>query len=241
MRRLSVVFALCLLAATLAGCAGTSKKKPSGPMPTGFASADAKNVHDFLVKYPGVVMSGDVKANLRLYADGARIVPFVANVVRPVRGSELSERLPGILAAEREAGLRIEFVEPMQIEAKGENASARVVAKLAWKEQGKPKQAVMNCFFALVRDERLTWKIKEAHAEPVKADFSLPPKAPAKKPLPPREPRREKLVIKGEPEPKSAPQPAPQAQQPAPPAPQDTEPAGQPDGQPTEKAPQPLF
>ncbi len=241
MRRLAVVVALCLLCAALAGCAGTSKKKPSGPKPTGFASADAKNVHDFLVKYPGVVMGGDVKANLRLYADGARIVPFVSNVVRPVRGSELSERLPGILAAEREAGLRIEFVEPMQIEAKGENASARVVAKLAWKEQGKPKQAVMNCYFALVRDERLTWKIKEAHAEPMQADFSLPPKAPAKKPLPPREPRREKLVIKGEPEQKPAPKPAPQAPQPAPPAPQDTGPAGQPDGQPTEKAPQPLF
>lgn len=241
MRRLVLALVLCALAAAFAGCAGTQKKKAADPKSSGFSSADAKNVHDFMVKYPGVVMSGDVKANLRLYADGAKIVPFLSNIVRPVRASELPERLPGILAAEREAKLQIAFVEPMQVEAKGESASVRVVAKLAWQERGKPRQAVMNCYYGLVRDENRLWKIKEAHAEPVTSGFSLPPKGQPKKPLPKREPRHDKLIIKGEPERKPAQQPAPPAQQPAPPAPQDTDTAPPQDAPQPEKGPQPLF
>ncbi len=242
MRRLPVLFALLALALVLGGCAGPSKKKAANPKPTGFASADAKNVHDFMVKYPAVVMGGDVKANLRLYADGAKVVPLLGNAVRPIRGSELPQRLPEVLAEERQAGLRIVFVEPMQIEAKNEAASVRVVAKLAWQERGKPQMAAKNCYFALVRDENLLWKIIEAHAEPVKADFSLPAKAAAKKPLPPRDPKlRGVRKVTGEPAPQppqDQPQPAPQ---PAPPAPPGTDEAGQPAGPPPEKGPQPLF
>ncbi len=243
MRRLPVLFALLALVLALGACAGASRKKSPAPKPTGFASADAKNVHDFLVKYPAVVMGGDVKANLRLYADGARIVPLLGNAVRPIRGSELPQRLPEVLEEQRKAGLRIQFLEPMQIEAKNENASAHLVAKLSWQEHGKPRQAAMNCYFALVRDENLLWKIKEAHAEPVTADFNLPAKPTAKKPLPPRDPKlRGKRVIRGEPPPSPPPaNPAEPATPTGPPAPPDTDATGQPAGPPPEKGPQPLF
>jgi ketosteroid isomerase-like protein len=246
-RRLLLILGVLALAALVGGCAGSRPKKEAGPKNARYASADAKNVHDFIVKYPAVVMSGDVKANLRLYAEGAKVVPFLNRGVRPLRSTELPQRLPEILAEERKMGLRIQFLEPMQIEAKSEQASVHVVAKLAWQERGKERQAAMNCYFALSRDENLLWKIKEAHAEPVKADFNLPAKPVVKKPLPPRDPMlRPKRVIKGEPpapeppkdQPDQASQPSPQ---PAPPGPQDTQDAGQPAGPPPEKGPQPLF
>lgn len=251
MPRLRPVFpllglALCL-AVLLGGCAGKNAKKDTAKQ-SHYASADAKNVHDFLVKYPSVVERGDLAANMRLYADDARIVPFLSHVVRPIRSSEFSRRLPEILAEQRKAGLRIRLLEPMQIEAKSEQASVHVVAILSWQEHGKPQQAAMNCYFGLVRDENLLWKIREAHAEPVKSEFRLPTKPVAKKPLPPRDPMlRGKRVIKGEPPapeppktPASTPQEEPSPPQ-APPAPQDKPDNAQPAGGLFEKAPQPLF
>lgn len=176
---LLVVLGLSLM--LLAGCAAKPSEK-AGPRPTGFASADAKNIHDFLAAYPGVLMSGDVDAIRRLYTKDARIVPFLHGVSRPVRGREFSRRLPGVVAAEREAGLRVAFVEPMQITVTGTRASARLVARLAWTEGGQPQAATMSCYFGLMRDEYYRWKIREAHAEPVREGFTLPPAQPAPPP-----------------------------------------------------------
>jgi|GEM_PF-1396411 len=223
--KLLLVFCVLALGLALGGCA--SKGRKPAAKPTGYASADAKNVHDFMARYPAVVMSGDVKAITRLYADSARIVPFIANVVRPIRAGEMSKRLPEIIADERKANLRIAWKEPMDIQVKGERASVQVVGILAWQEKGQQRQAAMNCFFGLVRDENLQWKIKEAHGEPVGSGFALTPQASPKKPLPPRDPK-----LKG---PKAKPgkaQPRTPAKQPAeaqPVRPPADQPAGQPD------------
>jgi ketosteroid isomerase-like protein len=232
-----------LLVAALFGCAGKAKPRAE-PQSSGFASADAKNVHDFLVKYPGVVMSGDVKAIRRLYTDDARIVPFLGNAVRPVKAGEMGRRLPEMVAAERAANLRIAFHEPMNIEAKGDRASAQVVADLSWQEQGKTRQAVMNCYFGLARDENYLWKIREAHGEPVRPGFALPAQKAPLKPLPPRDGTlkgSKKTVRKVTGEPQSPAQPAAPPAPAAPPVPPDTgappEPAAPADGQ----TPQPLF
>ncbi|WP_416114470.1 YybH family protein [Solidesulfovibrio sp. C21] len=237
MGRLLLVVALMALA-VLAGCAGTAKKKPA-PRPTGFSSADEKSVHEFMEKYPAALMRGDVRELMRLYTDDAKVVPLLGGVIRPIRAGEMKKRLPGVVAEERRVGLRVVFHEPMHIEVKGERASVRLVASLAWKDKGKEHKAKLNCFFGLVQDEHYIWRIKEAHGEPVRQDFALPLQ---KKPLPPREPkpgrpRTKPIIIKGEPE--KVVKPAPSK---APPAPEGTEqeapPAPAPD---VDKGPQPLF
>ncbi len=243
MKHLSLLLVL-LLALGLGGCAAKGKK-PAAPKPSGsgFASADAKNVHAFMAKYPETVMAGDVKAISRLYTDDARIVPLMGNVVRPVKGGELAKRLPEIVAAERQANLRIVFHEPMQIETKGERASVQVVADLVWQERGQTRQAVMNCYFGLARDENYLWKIREAHAEPVKPGFSLPAQKQPLKPLPPRDKtlkagKGSVRKIKGEPErPAPPPPPAPEA----PPARPDTGTPPEPAVPDAGQTPTPLF
>ena len=253
MRKLHLLALLFLLTLALAAGGCASKGKKSGPKPTGFSSADEKNIHEFMVRYPGVMMSGNVKAISHLYAEDAKIVPFIANVVRPIRAGEMSKRLPEIIADERKANLQIVWKEPMNIQVKGERASVQVVGYLAWQEQGKLHQAALNCFFGLVRDENYQWKIKESHGEPVGIGFTLTPQGHPKKPLPPREPRRNVAPGKGKP---VKAQPKKQAAQPpaaqVPPA-EGT--AGQPDlqgsdGQPPQsqeqpqdggQAPRPLF
>jgi ketosteroid isomerase-like protein len=237
-RRFLALVVLALVGLALAGCAGKGKRRAE-PKPTGFSSADAKNVHDFMARYPAVLMSGDVAALMRLYTDDARIVPFLGGVIRPVRTGEMRERLPGIVAEERRVGLVVVFREPMHIEVKGERASVRLVASLSWKDKGKEQKASMNCYFGLIQDEHYVWRIREAHGEPVKAGFTLPSQP--KKPLPPREakprPRTKPIIVKGEPE--KVVKPAPQ---PAPPAPADTpspeKPAPAPDA---DTGPKPLF
>jgi len=244
---------LLLMVLVLCGCA-TKGKKHEAPKPSGFASADAKNVHDFLMRYPEVVMGGDAKALLRLYTDDARIVPFLGNFTRPIQARDLPKLLPAVVAEERKAGMRLAFHDPMNIEVKGELASVQVVADLAWKEKGQVHQAAMNCYVGLVRDQTLSWKIREFHAEPVKSGFALPAQATPKKPLPPRDstlrsvngPRKK---VKSHPIQAPAPTPAPPAPPAstpapapeAPPAPQDT---GTPQGPIVplgQQNPQPLF
>ena len=236
-----------LMALMLCGCAAKGKKNGE-PKPTGFASADAKNVHDFLARYPQVVMSGDVKAILRLYTEDARIVPLLGNFTRPVQARDLPKILPALVAEERKADLRLVFRDPMDIEVKGERAAVQVVTALAWKEKGKPGQAVVKCYFGLVRDENLLWKIREFHAEPVKSGFVLPPQAAPKKPLPPRDPKLRSgrgpgKKVKSHPlkpqQPAAQPASAPAPQ--APPAPQDTETSPGPLVPSGEQNPQPLF
>ncbi|MYL82270.1 hypothetical protein GTA51_03845 [Desulfovibrio aerotolerans] len=239
-----LLLVLCALLALLPGCAGKAAPKDA-PKPTGFASADAKNVHAFIVAYPAVAASGDAKALLRLFTDDARVVPLLGNAIRPIRSGELAKQLPAAMADERRMGLRLVWREPMDIQTKGERASVRVVADLAWEQAGQEKQAVMDCFFGLVRDEHLMWKIKEFHGEPVGPNFRLPPAGSPQKPLPPRDAtlkgRKTKRVIKGEPPKKAQPAPAtapqPASQPPAEPAPAPT------GGQivPTDEAPKPLF
>ena len=241
---LGLLLVLCALLALLPGCAGKTTPKDA-PKPSGFASADAKNVHAFIVAYPAVAAGGDAKALLRLFTDDARVVPLLGNAIRPIRSGELAKQLPAAMADERRMGLRLVWREPMDIQAKGERASVRVVADLAWEQAGQEKQAVMDCFFALVRDERLVWKIKEFHGEPVGQNFRLPPTGSPQKPLPPRDAtikgHKTKRVIKGEPPKK--PQPAPvTTPQPAPQPPAEPSPAPT-GGQivPTDEAPKPLF
>jgi ketosteroid isomerase-like protein len=242
-RQLLLVTACCLLA-LLAGCAGKAKKQDNAPKPTGFASADAKNVHEFITRYPDIAANGDAKAMLRLFTDDARYVPLLGNAIRPIRAGELPKQLPTVMAEESRLGLRLSWREPMDIQAKGERASVRVVADLAWNQSGQARQAVMSCYFGLVRDENLLWKIKEFHGEPVGPDFRLPAQKPNLKPLPARDaPHKtaKKRVIKGEPpKPAQAAKPAPAPQPATQPQPEAAPPS---DGSlvPVNDAPRPLF
>lgn len=222
---------LCCLLAALGGCAGKSAREPA-PQPTGFASADAKNLHDFILRYPEIATGDDAKAYLRLFTDDARVVPLLGNAVRPIRPNELDKQLPQVLAEEHRLGLHLVWREPMDIQVKGERASVRVVGELRWHQSGQARQAVMSCYFGLIRDEHYLWKIKEFHGEPVGPDYRLPPPGTPTKPLPPRDAtlksRKTKRVIKGEPEkkpqpaPATAPAPQPQPQpEAAPPPPAD--------------------
>jgi ketosteroid isomerase-like protein len=238
-----------VLALTLFGCAAKGKKsaatkpagtKAAGAKATGFASADAKNVHDLVALYPTILMSGDVKSIMRFYTDDARIVPFWGNATRPVRTQDMPKFLPNLVAEERQAGLRIAWREPMNIEVTGETATVQVVADLSWKVKGQSRQSAMNCYFGLVRDENYVWRVRASHGEPVKQGFALPAQTTAKKPLPARDPKLKSPRGKGTPaqsQPATTPEQAPAEQ----PAPQDT--GTQPgflapdDGQP----PQPLF
>ncbi len=235
---IALVAALCLLA----GCGGGKKPKSEPGKPSGFSSADAKNIHAFIVRFPDVAASGDAGAMLRLFTEDARYVPLLGKDVRPIRGSELEKQLPTALAEQRRLGLRMQWREPMDIQVKGERASVRAVADLRWNESGQAKQAVMSCYFGLVRDENLLWRIREFHGEPVGPSFKTQPQAqpaktPAKKPV-----RKEKIVIKGEPEKTAAKQPAaapaPQPQ-PAPPPPAQEKPPH--DGPLIEDTPKPFF
>ena len=228
-----LVAALCLLA----GCGGKKPKAEPGK-PSGFASADAKNIHEFIVRFPDMAASGDPQDMLRLFTEDARYVPLLGKDVRPIRGiGEMERQLPLSLAEQRRMGLKMQWREPMNIQVKGERASVRAVADLRWNDNGKPRDAVMSCYFGLVRDENYLWRIREFHGEPVGPGFKAPPqaqpaKAPAKKPV-----RREKIVIRGEPEkPAAAPAPAPQ---PAPPPPAQEKPPY--DGPLVEDSPKPFF
>jgi len=245
MRSWLVVLCMALL---LIGCASKKNKAKEPLKSSGFASADAKNVHDFLLRYPEVLMRGNVKDIMWLYTDDARIVPFLGNFVRPIRPKD-KKQLPAIIAEERKAGMQLTFREPMNIEVKGERASAQVVGEMVWQGNGELHQAVLNCYFGLVRDDQLMWKIREAHGEPVKPGFTLPAQGGSpKKPLPPRDPKLRSL--KGRPpviaKPVETPPTAPPSQtQPAapapPPAPQDTGASPQPRSPDGEQSPQPLF
>ncbi len=232
---LALVAALCLLA----GCGG-KKPKAEPAKPSGFASADAKNIHEFIVRFPDTAASGDVGAMLRLFTEDARYVPLLGKDVRPIRGGgELERQLPASLAEQRRMGLAMQWREPMNIQVKGERASVRAVADLRWNEGGKPRDAVMSCYFGLVRDENYLWRIREFHGEPVGPSFKAQPqaqpaKAPAKKPV-----RKEKIVIQGEPPKPSVKQPpTTPAPQPAPPPAQEKPPY---DGPLVEDSPKPFF
>ena len=245
-RLLLVLCALLALLALLPGCAGKAAPKDA-PKPTGFASADAKNVHAFIVAYPAVAASGDAKALLRLFTDDARVVPLIGNAIRPIRSGELAKQLPAAMADERRMGLRLTWREPIDIQTNGERAPVRLVADLAWEQAGQEKQAVMDCFFGLVRDEHLMWKIKEFHGEPVGPNFRLPPTGSPQKPLPPRDAtlkgKKTKRIIKGEPGKKDQPAPV-TAPRPAPQPPAEPAPASPPTGGPlvpVDEPPKPLF
>ena len=229
-----LVAALCLLA----GCGGGKKPKAEPGKPSGFSSADAKNIHTFIVRFPDVAASGDAGAMLRLFTEDARYVPLLGKDVRPIRGGELEKQLPAVLAEQRRLGLRMQWREPMDIQVKGERASVRAVADLRWNEGGKPMNAVVSCYFGLVRDDNYLWHIREFHGEPVGPSFKVlpqaqPAKAPAKKPV-----RKEKIVIKGEPEKPAAAPPA-AAPQPTPPPPAQEKPPH--DGPLIEDTPKPFF
>jgi ketosteroid isomerase-like protein len=155
-----------LAALVLSGCAARKTATPPKPHPTGFASADAKNVHDFLARYQSSVNGGDEKALLRLYAEDARMVPYLVENKRVLTKKDLAARLPYITKMQHKAGMRLAFREPMdiQVPASGETAQVRMLADLTWKEAGKPRRMVLDCYFRLVRED-FVWKIKESHQE----------------------------------------------------------------------------
>lgn len=160
-------YILALLAAfLLAGCAAQQKGRPGKPQPSGFASADAKNVHAFLLQYQKSVNAGEEKALLRMYADDARMVPYLVENRRVLTKKDLAARLSYITKMERKAGMRLAFREPMdiQVPASGETAQVMVLADLSWKEAGKPRHIVLDCYFRMIRLD-FVWKIKESHQE----------------------------------------------------------------------------
>lgn len=150
----------------LAGCAAKQKGRPVKPQPSGFATADAKNVHDFLVKYQQSVNAGDEKALLHAFSDDARMVPYLVENRRVLTKKDLAARLAYITKMERKAGMRLAFREPMdiQVPASGETAQVMALADLSWKEAGKPRHIVLDCYFRMVRLD-FVWKIKESHQE----------------------------------------------------------------------------
>jgi hypothetical protein len=170
---------LCLLfiLAVLSGCAApkpiegpagqvvfTPKQPPRQPKPSvsGFASADAKNIHDFLIKYQSVIAGEDEKAILRLYIDGARMVPYLLENRRVLTKKDLESRLGTITKMQRRAQMRLVFREPMDIKVSGETGQVQVLADLTWQERNQPRQVVLDCFFSLERVDYI-WKIKQSH------------------------------------------------------------------------------
>lgn len=172
----TVGLAVLALSLLLGGCAATKKRRPP-PKPTGFPSADAKNVHDFMARYPAVIMSRDVSDIVHLYTEDARIVPFIGRHIRPLFGKGLPRQIEAVVAEERQADLRIRFHEPFSIKVNSETAVVKLVAELTWQEDGRGRHAVMQCYFGLARQPGLLWKIKEAHAEPVTTGFKQPVQA----------------------------------------------------------------
>lgn len=176
---LRLVYLLFVLAA-LPGCAApkpatgpaggqvvfTPRQPPrhAKPSTSGFASADAKNIHDFLVKYQTVITGEDEKAILRLYGDGARMVPYLVENRRVLTKKELESRLGYITKMQHKARMRLAFREPMDITVSGETGQVRALADMRWQEHGQPRQVVLDCFFSLERVDYI-WKIKQSHQE----------------------------------------------------------------------------
>lgn len=153
-----------LLAVLMAGCAPQQAVRPKVRHPSGFPSADAKNVHDFLIRYQQVIAGNDPKAILHLYADKARMVPYLVENKHVLTKKGLKARLPDIIRAQRLAGMQLTFREPMDIKvtASGERATVEALADLAWTERGRPHQVTLDCYFQMVRLNYI-WKIKESH------------------------------------------------------------------------------
>lgn len=156
---------IVLVGLLLAGCAGPKKAGGPGAQPL-FPSADAKNVHTFLVRYQDVIAGQDEKAILRLYTKDARVVPYLVENRRVLSRKDLEARLPWILKMQRRARMRLTFREPMdiQVPASGETAQVRLLADLHWQEAGQSHHTVLDCYFRLVRDDFI-WKIKESHQD----------------------------------------------------------------------------
>jgi len=152
----------------VAGCVTPRTQKASRPKrPTsGFASADAKNVHDFLIRYQKVIAGEDAKAILRLYDDKARMVPYLVENKRVLTKKDLEARLPTIIRMQRQAAMRLVFREPMDIKVSvsGERANVQVRADLFWQDRGAPQHVALDCYFQMERIDFI-WKIKESHQD----------------------------------------------------------------------------
>ena len=173
-------FLFLLAVLLLAGCATSQKQttpRTAKPQSSGFASADAKNVHDFLIRYQTVIAGEDEKAILRLYVDGARLVPYLIENKRVLTKKDLEARLTYITKMQRRAGMRLTFREPMDIKVSisGERANVEVLADLVWQEGGKPHHTLLDCYFRLERIE-FQWKIKESHQDVATAGQTVPGK-----------------------------------------------------------------
>lgn len=188
--RYRYITTIAILAAfVLAGCAAKQKARPVKKLlSSGFASADAKNVHDFLVRYQERVNAGEEKALLTMYADDARMVPYLVENRRVLDKNALAARLSYITKMERKAGMRLTFREPMDIRvpASGETAQVMVLADLRWKERGKARHIVLDCYFRMVRLDFI-WKIKSSHQEVAAPGQRRPGRGatPAREPAPP--------------------------------------------------------
>ena len=152
-----------LVALLAAGCAPHKTVRPKGH-PSGFASADAKNVHDFLMRYQQVIAGENPKAILNLYADKARMVPYLVENKRVLTKKDLQERLPSIVRAQRQADMRLALREPMDIAVttSGERATVQALADLSWIDRGTPRHILLDCAFQLER-VNYVWKVKESH------------------------------------------------------------------------------
>lgn len=159
-----IYLALCAL--FLAGCAtATAPKGAHAPKRhPSFPSADAKNVHDFLIRYQSVIAGENAKAVLYLYADGARMVPYLVENNRALSKKDLETRLGDILTLQRKASMRLTFREPMDIKVSGggERANVQALADLTWQDRGEARQQTLDCYFRLERINYV-WKIRESH------------------------------------------------------------------------------
>jgi len=161
------VLALCVVL-VLAACSPP-------PLPTPhYGSADKKSVEDLMQTYVAAWNARDEKAILRLYAVDARMVTRLALDRRVLVKKDLAANLAYVLTEQARAGLVLELQKPLQVEVKGESATAKALLRLAYKDKGQPVSVLVDLDLAL-RREQFFWKIVRELPQPVGALTPPPP------------------------------------------------------------------
>jgi ketosteroid isomerase-like protein len=155
--------AFVLLAALLAAAC-----TPPPPPAPHYGSADKKSIDDLMEAYVAAWNARDEKAVLRLYAADARMVTRLAHDRKVLTKKDLAANLGYVLAEQARAGLVLELQRPLQVEVKGESATARALLQLTFRDKGQPVALLVDQEFAL-RREQFFWRIVREHPQPVGA------------------------------------------------------------------------
>ncbi len=156
----------------LAACA------PPPPPAPHYASADEKNIEALAEAYVAAWNARDEKAILRLYAADARMVARLVHDHKVLRKKDLAANLAYILREQARAGLVLELQKPLQVEVKGETATAKALLRLSYTDQGRAVAILADQELEL-RREQYFWRIVREHPNPVSA---VRPEAPLPSP-----------------------------------------------------------